>query len=253
MTMIINPFAFAAPAGGGAGPASLSGLILRLKASDITGVVDTGSVATWPETSGNNRVVTGASLTTGLPAFRTGIGPNGKPTVHFNPPTGAHGYFNLPNFVAGLTAGHGFAVMKIDNVNVDSAPPFGDFGTAGDGYYGFSSDGYVYEDFGNSTRPRTSLATGINLWHVYEVRSGGGTFANFINGTQLFGSTVSTVFRGAASGPIFIGRTTVNGKFLKGQMAECFMYDRILDNVTERKAVIHAYLNTEYGFSLATS
>lgn len=67
---------------------------------------------------------------------------------------------------------------------------------------------------------------------------------------KTFSTGTNTV--GWTAGTPRIAHTNTNDKSMKGRVAEVLMWNRVLDDTTERKAVIYAYLNARYGFSLPT-
>lgn len=162
------------------------------------------------------------------------------------------GWFTLPNFMTGFTAGHIFIVMqKITKTSVvpgRSGPPIGDWGSNTDEYFVFSTDNKIYDSTGSSVRKTTADPGDITTnAFVYEVQTASGAWSNYKDGTQLFTTATNTVAFG--TGPK-VARSTTNTKKFDGYISEIIFYSRVLDDATERKAVIHAYLNDKYGFSL---
>lgn len=164
----------------------------------------------------------------------------------------AAGWFTLPNFMTGFTAGDIFIVMqKITKTSVvvgRAGPPIGDWGSSTDEYYVFSTDNKIYDGTGSSAR-KTTVDPGdiTTAAFVYEVRTASGEWSNYKDGTQLFTTATNTVTFGSAPK---VARSTTNTKKYDGYISEIIFYSRVLDDTTERKAVIHAYLNDKYGFSL---
>jgi len=260
MSFIINPYVFAA-AGGGGGPqpSDLSGLEVRLKASAVTGLSDNDQIPTsWVDSSGNSRDFTSTTLGTVKPRWRSSLGPNSQPTVRLFD----QGYFQRSaTFLSGFTAGEMFAVVKIDNdppaTNAKSAPPLGNWGSSFDEYYPFPTDSTIYDGFGSSARKTTTNpTTALTNWLVYNVRSASGNWTRSINaatsGNDYFNTGTNTVAWGG-TGTILIGGSTSGSKTMEGFISDVIMYSRVLDDATERKAVVHQYLNDTYGFSLPTS
>lgn len=241
------------------GPSDLSGLELWLKADAITGIADDGNITTnWPDSSGNVRNATAVQGSTDWPRFRSTAGPNSKPAVKMYSAAGLSvdvaGWFTLPNFMTGFTAGNVFVVMqKITKSSVvagRSGPPLGDWGSNTDEYFVFSTDQKIYDCTGSSAR-KTTVDPGdiTTAAFVYEVRTASGAWSNYKDGTQLFTTATNTVAFGAAPK---IGRSTTNSKKYDGYISEVIFFSRVLDDTTERKAVIHPYLNSKYAFSLPT-
>lgn len=258
MSFIINPYRFAVAGGGGPQPSDVANLELWLKADAITGLSDGAQITTnWPDSSGNSRNATAVAGGTGnKPTWQATAGPNSMPAVK---PKGAGstddaGWFTLPNFMTGFTAGDIFVVMqkitKSSAVPSRCGPPLGDWGSTTDDYFCFQGDSKIYDGTGSSLRKTTVDPGDITTnAFVYEVRTASGAWSNYKNGTQLFTTATNTVAFGSAP---FVGHTTTNAKLYDGFISEIIFYSRVLDDTTERKAVIHAYLNTKYGFSLPT-
>lgn len=260
MSFIINPYRYALGASFGPGPNTLSNLELWLDAYQISGLADGAQISTWLDSSGNGRDATGLVGTYPTkPKYRASLGPNSQPTVEMSAATDTTGpWFSLPNFLTGFTAGDIFAVVKINGdppntLAARCAPPYGDFGSAGDEYFpnhtlGGATAGVIFDAFGSTVRKQTVNPTpALTSWRLYESRSASGAWSNHLDGVQLFSTATNTV--GWSTTP-FIGHSTTNNKHLNGFISEIILYSRILNDTTERKAVIHAYLNTKYGLSL---
>lgn len=261
MSFLVNPFIEQAVSFG-PGPSSLANLELWLDAFQITGLANGAQISTWSDSSGNNRNATGLVGTgTTKPKYRSSLGPNSRPTVEMAAATDTTGpWFSLPNFLTGFTAGDMFAVVIL-NADPPStlaqrcSPAFGDFGSAGDEYFpnhhlGGGTAGVIFDAFGSTVRKQTVNPTpSLAFWRVYESRSASGAWSNHLDGVQLFSTATNTV--GWSTAP-FIGHSSTNNKHLNGYISEIIFFSRVLNDTTERKAVIHAYLNTKYGFSLPT-
>lgn len=245
---------------GGPSPSDVSGLEIWLKAnnSQFDSAGDGDQITTWNDGSGNSRNVTGVLRTNFKPRWKVTAGPNSYPAVLLHDSSGDGGYFTVPNFLTGFTAGNVFWVNKIvddpPTVSSSQAPPCGDWGSAGDEYYPFDGDSKIYNAFGSTVRkttndPTTSLAT----WHVGETQTASGSFVQKINGAlsgnDFFSTGTNTV--GWSTAP-FIARTATNTKFMRGWIAEIIFYSSVLSN-TDRWSTVHTYLNNKYGFSLPTS
>lgn len=164
------------------------------------------------------------------------------------------GWFTLPNFMTGFTAGDVFIVMqKIAKTSVvpgRAGPPIGDWGTSTDEYFVFSTDSKIYDGTGSGIRKTTVDPGDITTnAFVYEVRTATAAWSNYKDGVQLFTTAVNTV---AFSTAPKVARSTTNTKKYDGYISEIIFYSRVLDDTTERKAVVHTYLNNKYGFSLPT-
>lgn len=251
--MIINPYVYATS--GGAQPNSLANLELWLKADSIVGLNNQDQINTWSDSSINARNATGQADSGIKPRYGSASGPLAGPSVELNL-NGSGGYFTLPNFMTGFTAGEAFMVVKCNadpaSSSGTSAHPLSQWGSdATAAHYPFT-DGVIYDDFGSTARlttgnPSTSLAT----WHVYDVRSASASWIRSINGAtagaDFFSTGTNTVGWGTTPQ---LGKD--NGNLTLAYLAEVIFYSRILDDATERKPVIHVYLNTKYGFALPT-
>lgn len=249
----------AAAVGGGSdsGPELITGLQLWLNANALA-LSDGAQVTTWADTSGNGRDATGVLGNTHKPLYRATGGPNSKPAVQMvEDVSDQGGWFTLPDFLTALaaTSGHAFSVVKIDHDPPGStlayaAPPLGDWGTTNDEYYTFDNDGVIYDSWGANARKTTSNpTTSLTTWHVYEQRTASGAWSRRINaatsGNDFFSTASNTV---AWSTAPKIARSTTNGKFMHGLIAEVIFYNSILGSTDY--ASIKTYLNTKYGFSL---
>lgn len=236
-------------------PIDLANLELWLKVASLSQADDT-DINTWNDSSGNGRNATGVvgSGLTKKPRYRTGLGPSGGAAIQMAEGTNTTGpWFTLPNFLTGFTAGNAFVVVKLNADPPSSSalrcgPPLGDWGSTTDEYFPFFSDSKIYDGFGSTARKTTvDPAASLTSWRTYEVRSASGAWSNHLDGTQLFTTATNTVGWGTAP---FIGHATTNNKVLDGHIVEVIFFSRVLDDTTERKAVIHTHLNSEYGFSL---
>lgn len=250
--MIINPYLVSAAAGGGS-PSDLTNLELWLKADAILGLNNNDPITTWNDSSGNGRNATAVQFSARKPIWKSTAGPNSKPCVEMISASTDGGYFTLPNFLTGFAAGDAFTVFQIDNdppsSNNYAGPPLSNFGSTTDEYFVFTTDSKIYDGFGSTARKTTvDPATSLTAWGVYEERSATNDWSNYLNGTQLFTTATNTV--GWGTGPT-LGFTTTGSKLMMGRIAEVILYSRVLDNVTERQAVIYPYLNSKYGFTLS--
>lgn len=250
---------FGAAGGGGPQPTDLANLELWLKADAITGLSNGDQITTvWPDSSGNGRDATAVAGSSGeKPTWQATGGPNSKPAVKFRDSSNTtinFGWFSLPNFMTGFTAGDVFVVMqKLSKSNLSvnlCSPPLGDWGSTTDDFFCFQTDQKIYDGTGSTLR-KTTVDPGdvTTTAFVYEVRTASGAWSNYKDGTQLFTTATNTVAFNSAP---FVGHTATNSKRYDGLTSEIIFLSRVIDDTTERKAVIHAYLNTKYGFSLPT-
>lgn len=246
-----------AGSGGGddSGPELISGLQLWLNANAIVGASNDDQITTWADQSGNSRDATGVVVNTLKPTYRISDGPNSKPCIRMvSSATGQGGYFTLPDFLTSFSAGNVFSVILLDNeppsASNHAAPAVGDFGSAGDEYYSFPSDGLIYHAFGSTARknaidPDATTAVSLTSWNIEEVQSASSSWIYKLNGVEKRNTGTNTV--GWSTAPK-IARSATNSKFAHMLLAEVILYNKILDS-TERGSV-HSYLNTKYGFTL---
>lgn len=256
MSFIINPYVTAAPGGGGgAAPTDLANLEHWLPVSALSGS-DGDQITTYNDQSGNGRNATGQVFGTSKPKYRTAGGPAGGPSVEIGLAGSFGGYFTLPNFATGFTSGEIFIVLQILPADppTDSGTNMGspaEWGTGSGGLYPFT-DGVIYDGWGSDTRKTTTNpVTSLTTWHLCNFRSASGSWQRVING-----ATSGNDFYTTASNTVAFSAAPLIGsnglRTMNGRMVDEIMYSRVLDDTTERKAVIHQYLNDEYGFSLPT-
>jgi hypothetical protein len=248
-----SPSSSASPSGSpfGDGPDTISNLELWLDAYQIVGLSNGDEIATWSDESGNGRDATGVLVNTVKPTYRATDGPNSQPAVRLvNNANSQGGYFTLPNFLTGFTAGHIFIVVKSDLAAGSDAFPISDFGSdlSGD-IYAFS-DNRIFSAFGSNARKDCGNAyTGtfnITNWLLLEVRAAAGAWEFRINGTNISGPVANTVAWGAAP---FVGHRSAGNANERALIAEVFMYSRVL-NSTEY-ATDKAYITAKYALTLA--
>jgi len=237
---------------GGSGPGGVTGLEFWLDASQETGFSNGDEVSTAQDWSGNNRDATGVVSAVLKPTYRATDGPSGLPAFRMQSnATEQGGYFTLPDFLNGFTAGHHFTVVKLDiepDSNSRAGPPLGDWGTSTlPEFYTLPSGGKIWSEWGSTVRHETVNPTAdLTLWHVYEERSASGVWSNWIDGAMQFSTGTNTVSWGTAPK---IGRHGIGGiTTLFGMIAEVLFYDRVLDS-SEIQA-IYDYLETKYAITL---
>jgi hypothetical protein len=242
---------------GGPLPTDLSGLELWLPVAALS-QADDSEITTWNDQSGNARNATGVQDATSKPRYKIAGGPSSGPSVQLGLAGTFSGHFTLPNFASGFTSGEIFLVTQVlpadppTDSGSNMGSPAGDWGTGSAGLYPFT-DGKIYEGWGSNTRKTTNdPTTSLTGWLLYNIRSASGAWSWAINaatsGNDFFSTASNTV---AFSTAPLIGRSGT--REMQGRLVEVIMYSRVLDDTTERKAVIHAYLNDTYGFSLPTS
>lgn len=240
-----------------AGPGSITGLRLWLKAGSITGLNDNDQVTSnWPDSSGNGNDARPQGVTV-KPRWKATGGPNSQPAVNMGQNLGSNGgYFDFASAASTImgspAAGHGFAVVKIDadppSSNGHAAPAIAQFGSSTDEYYTFPSDSKIYDGFGSSARKTTVNPTpSLTSWRLYESRSAANDWSNWLDGTQLFSTASNTVsWNGSRAS---IGNTNTNSKTMDGLIAEVIVYDKILS--AGELTTIKTYIADKYGLTLA--
>lgn len=160
------------------------------------------------------------------------------------------GYFTLPDFLTGFTAGHIFIVVKSDLATGSDAFPVSDFGSdlSGD-IYAFS-DNRIFSAFGSNARKDCGNgytgAFNITNWLLLEIRAASAAWSFWMNGTSEFSTGTNTVAWNTAP---LIGRRTAGPANERAQVAEIFMYSRVL-NGTEITTV-KTYITDKYGLTLS--
>jgi len=205
-------------------PDDLSGLELWLKANNhqFDAFADDDQITgNWNDSSGNARNAAGNTSGSVFPRFKLTSGPNSYPAIRMVASDGlTGGWFDLPDFLTGFTSGNYFAVVKLDaspSVN-NGATPLGDWcsGTD-DSYYTFTGDGKIYDQWGTTVRKNAITVSGLNVWHVYEVRTASAAWSDHKDGVQLHSTGTNTVGWGTAPK---VARVTGSTKHLRGMIAE---------------------------------
>lgn len=232
---------------------------LWLRGDFITGLSDGGTISTvWPDGSGSARDCTAVLGNTRKPIWKQTAGPNSQPCVEMISASGQGGWFTVPAFMTGFTAAEAISVEQRDSDTPGdsfASPVVAGWGSDDDEYFPFSGDGKIYDCFGSTVRKTgNNPTTNLTSWMTFDVRSASASWVWSIlgatAGNDFFSTGTNTV--GWTAGTPRIAHVNTNDKSMKGRVAEVIMWDRVLDDTTERKAVIYAYLNTRYGFSLPT-
>lgn len=260
--MIINPYVYAAsfppPDPSGPSPSDLANLELWLKAnnSQFASTADGDQISVdWQDSSTNNRDASPVASGPGtiFPILKYSQ-LNGYPAIRMvQSGTTNGGWFTLPDFLTGFTAGEVFSVIILDNdpVSHNASHAAANWGPAtDDSYYPFSGDNKIYDKWGTTARKDAISYTGaLTSWHMYNVRTASGAWSNYKNGTQLFSTGTNTV--GWGTSPM-IARNTQNSKTLQGLVAEVIFYSSVLSS-SDRFNTIHTYFNNKYNLGLPTS
>jgi hypothetical protein len=215
------------PGGGATFPSSITGLVLRLNASLIEGLVDGDAVATWPDVSGLNNNATQSNATY-RPIFKTNI-LNGKPVLRF----GSGHALEIPeiNTVSAFTY---FVVWKRESTANNNI------------IFAYSSGYYQYLQYTVSWYIGSG-APNVTLPAEFKIVCGSMDYADmskrYINNVAQENSTAMPlnsyhyIFK-------YIG---LPGFSLTGDVAEMIVFNKVL-NETERNQV-NAYLASAYAIT----
>lgn len=103
------------------------------------------------------------------------------------------------------------------------------------------SDNNIYDDFGTDSRKTVGNPTpDLTDWHIYEVRSTGGEFTAWLDGTQLYTTATNTV---GIDADCRLGRS----------LGEFYFYGNIaafILTITHDHTVVRNYLSIKYGITL---
>lgn len=220
-------------------------LKLWLKADAIVGLSNGDPVPTWTDSSGNSNTATSAGPTDLI--YRTNAINTTLPAVSF----GELGtsYFTFPDFASAFTAGEVYLVVKLDADPASDGSTSGlwDFGTSGSFVAVPYTDGHVYDDWGQTTRPDQGVTGGImSSWTVYSLWSASNDYASFLNGTSLYTNGTNTV---AFRTNLQLGRGLSADQHLKGKVAEMIMYNGKLSSGD--RLIVKTYLHDKYGLTIA--
>lgn len=207
-------------------PTQISGLAVWLPASDLA-LTTNDPVTTWADRSGNGNNATQATGAA-KPTFGAALGPNSGPAVSFD---GTDDYLTFGD-VMGASASTAFVVVKAFS---DPAPGtsegFWTFNSTTQGtHYGLSSNGNVYDGFGNALQLNTGNPTpSLAAWRVYTAASANSDWENYFDGVSFFSTGTNTYNTNTAPQ---IGRSEAgsvgNFHYFKGWWAEFLLYSRRL-------------------------
>lgn len=222
-------------------PTDLAGCIGWFDAGQIAGATNGGSLASWPDMSGNSNDATQATSgkkpkwwSSGPPA---GVNPNGLPVVYFGQ-AGATTYLDTPSlsdpaectiFLLAQLTGGGDGNAFIDKAagGTGRVVCYTATATQLELYAGTSLDGTI------ANAPMTPS--------VLAFVSNGGSSLVRLNGATIASGNAGTNSLGSAR----IGAANSGSVGIAGSLAEVIIYSRAL-NATDYGQV-EAYLNTKYG------
>ena len=195
-----------------------------------------GALSVWQDQSPLHKNVT--QTTIGQQPVVVANQINGQPVVRFD---GTNDYFDLPNPMAGATAGEVFVMLKV--AQDPSAAARGLWLMGGDNWPEYQrTDGQIAEDWGSTTlRTIGNPVQPLNQYHLYNVSSKSGEWAARINGNVLYQTATNAVtFYGG--GGTRLGKNY--GEYFAGDIAEIMIYDHVLTSL-EREAV-GQYMTQKY-------
>lgn len=218
-----------------AAPSVISGLRLWLKADAGITADGSGKITSWADQSSHHNNATQVVYAPYQPTVVPNA-VNGAPVVRFD---GVLNFLQLPNVMAGATAGEILVVLK--TASATPSHPYGLWTLGGSLSYYPLPDGTTLEGFG-SNQPRNGPppAQPLNQYHLYNVSAASGTWTSRINGITCMTQNSNTVAFGSSPS---LGYPS-NGSSFAGDIAELIIFDHVLSGA-ERTAVT-AYLNSRY-------
>ena len=217
----------------GFNPRQVSGLILWLDASQITGLSDGDSVTNWFDSSGLSNTATQGTASA-RPTYKVSV-KNGRPAILFD---GVDDGFVL---TTGLSlSNYTVFVVWAQSDAVDGAVSFI---KSGDNYnYHYLSPAYVAHQPGASTITATyATATAAGTWVLTEAYRTGTTLYIGKNGTFDGGQASSINWATDAIGAPYTGGAQFN---MVGYIAEMLIYNAGLS--TGDRQLVEAYLTSKY-------
>ncbi len=201
-------------------------------------VATSGEVGTWPDLSGR-----GNDLRQPGKTFRPVVAQdvlNGSAIVRFD---GLDNYISAIDLMNGATAGDAFIVVSAMRNGQSGGRGLWRFGTPSGAAY-TAVDGYAHDDFGSTTLEQGGMYAKdeVEAFHLYNVQSGPGSWAQWRNGARRFYRNANVV---NFPSTVYLGSGNVG--YLAGDIAEVMVYDRVLTD-RERENVGN-YLNLKYGLT----
>ena len=233
-------------------PTDISGCQLWLDATQITGLSDGATVASWPDKSGNGY---NATQETGAnkPLYKTNV-LNGKPVLRFD---GTDDYLSCGDVLdLGSNSMTLFVVWKTNTLSATQ-------GVVGKSYYGDKSGRYgVYLDLtltGMSfmAQLKGTPAVSTRDWCYYSFSNSSyltscqkidnTAYANtgYENGVQKCSASIGSAYGGAdTTDSYLVGCYQGPHQFLNGDIAEVLQYNSALSDTDRQK--VEAYLNWKW-------
>ena len=210
-----------------------SGLVLRMDASQISGVTNGSQLDVWTDTSGKtNHAARQSGSSSGYPKY-VASGLNGKPVVRFNSATGNTGDYLKFNRISNIQSV--FWVLKENAGLADNHFLLGD-SISYDFHRGTNANGTIWNSFHTSLNIRNGVTK---------------LMGNTINGvTTVLPSEsfqmVSLVTAGNVSAEQICQDRVYHGSW-QGDIAEILIYDRMLTSAEE--VLVGNYLTNRYGLT----
>lgn len=227
-------------------PPVTSGLVLFLDASQ-TSYGDGSDVTSWTDLSTSGYVL---SPTGTAPVLHTNQTPSGKAAIAFN---GASKLKTAGNVLIGI--GNGASIFVV--AKLAASAPGGYQGIASKAQSGSNnfdlwrrdSDGTVQTQYGGGlTFADTSVPwTDAASFHVLETAYGNAATPGawtYFDGVRGFTGTTQQA-EAEANVPLYVGGRSDDATDLSGQIAALLIYDRMVDESTER-AAITSWINARF-------
>lgn len=238
-------------------------LVERFRASDITGLANGATVATWNDTATGDGIAQNAAGAN-TPTFRTNATSNGKPAVRYtgtsesrtslSPGIGATSGWTIFMVVkanAALTGGatsDGAGAYLLDrNITGFPSAPLASIKAVG-GAYGFQKRNDLSAGLGGPVSTSSISTTSFQIVTIRRNRTLS-QYEIWVDGTLQ--STAGDDGSALTPSPFVIGHHATAGtaQGLNGDIAEILVYKSELANLDFQKA--GAYLETEYGLNTA--
>lgn len=238
--------------GGAAAALPVTGAVLWLDASQITGLSDGAAITTWPDMSGNGYNATQTGASTLKPTYKTSI-LNGKPVARFDGGdwlalTDTLTITSLSVFVVWKSAGTNGRMVDMRGTGANGAA----IGWHIKQSNPINNEIITFDNGAGAFRQLQNVTPSTTDFHIYA-----GTYSAGIPGLWLDGVPTGTLVSVGTMGSISTTKllhigTNVNGQstqFYTGDIAEIILYDSAL-GTTDRQAT-QTYLGTKYGITVS--
>lgn len=227
-------------------PSSLTGLVLWLDANQIAGIVSGTSISAWTDQSGQANHVTQASAAS-QPVFVTNV-LNGKPAVQFNGgqtlagpdldlPTTAHVVGAVSAFSTAPSGVH-YAIIEKGVLGAGQQYAIAFQNTTTVLQYNYFISGVAQEVATANT------ANSANSYKAHVVTWNGSAYSFYRSGVA--DGSLTTTLSGSLQNQLVRvgGDTDSSSNFLKGNITEVFLYNRILTSAELTQ--LNSYLKTKW-------